>query len=294
MTSAAEWWLGARPRTLPAAVVPVVIGTAVAYEEAIEFVAAEWLPRAALAMVVSLALQVGVNYANDYSDGVRGTDDERAGPLRLVASKRATPRAVKRAAFVAFGMACVAGLVLAALTTWWLIAVGVVSVGAAWTYTGGPRPYGYAGFGEVFVFVFFGLVATAGTSFVIVESVSLLAVLSGALAGLLAVALLMVNNIRDIAGDARSGKQTLAVRLGDRRSRLAFSLVYVLAVVVVFAAATQSLGAVLGAVGLLAALPAVSTVRAASSAPQLIAALGMTARTQLIVGAFYALGLVIQ
>ncbi|NBO32770.1 MAG: 1,4-dihydroxy-2-naphthoate polyprenyltransferase [Actinobacteria bacterium] len=219
MTSANEWWLGARPRTLPAAVVPVLIGTAVAYDQASDFVAAEWLPRAALALVVSLALQVGVNYANDYSDGVRGTDDDRAGPMRLVASHRATPRAVKVAAFTAFGAACVAGLVLAAFTTWWLIALGVVCVVAGWTYTGGPRPYGYVGLGEVFVFVFFGLVATIGTTYVVIESVSVLAVCSGVLAGLLAVALLMVNNIRDIDGDARSGKQTLAVRLGVKRSK---------------------------------------------------------------------------
>ena len=271
-----------------------MIGTAVAYDESLRFVAAEWLPRALLALVVSLALQVGVNYANDYSDGVRGTDDDRAGPMRLVASRRASPRAVKAAAFAAFGVACVAGLVLAALTTWWLVALGVVCVVAAWTYTGGPRPYGYAGLGEVFVFVFFGLVATAGTTYVIVESVSVLAVLSGVLAGLLAVALLMVNNIRDIDGDSRSGKRTLAVRLGSARSKNLFGLVYVAAFGVVIAAATQSLGALLGLAGLLAALPAISTVREATTAPRLIAALGMTARTQLVVGMCYALGLVIQ
>jgi len=294
VTSANKWWLGARPRTLPAAVVPVVIGVAVAYDESMSFVAAEWLPRALLALVVSLALQVGVNYANDYSDGVRGTDDDRAGPMRLVASRQATPRAVKAAAFAAFGVACVAGLVLAALTTWWLVALGVVCVVAAWTYTGGPRPYGYAGLGEVFVFVFFGLIATAGTTYVIVESVSVLAVLSGVLAGLLAVALLMVNNIRDIDGDSRSGKRTLAVRLGSARSKNFFALVYVAAFGVVIAASTQSLGALLGLAGLLAALPAISTVREATTAPRLIAALGMTARTQLVVGMCYALGLVIQ
>ena len=273
---------------------PVVIGVAVAYDESMSFVAAEWLPRALLALVVSLALQVGVNYANDYSDGVRGTDDDRAGPMRLVASRQATPRAVKAAAFAAFGVACVAGLVLAALTTWWLVALGVVCVVAAWTYTGGPRPYGYAGLGEVFVFVFFGLIATAGTTYVIVESVSVLAVLSGVLAGLLAVALLMVNNIRDIDGDSRSGKRTLAVRLGSARSKNFFALVYVAAFGVVIAASTQSLGALLGLAGLLAALPAISTVREATTAPRLIAALGMTARTQLVVGMCYALGLVIQ
>jgi 1,4-dihydroxy-2-naphthoate octaprenyltransferase len=216
------------------------------------------------------------------------------GPGRCDWWRRATPRAVKAAAFAAFGVACVAGLVLAALTTWWLVALGVVCVVAAWTYTGGPRPYGYAGLGEVFVFVFFGLVATAGTTYVIVESVSVLAVLSGVLAGLLAVALLMVNNIRDIDGDSRSGKRTLAVRLGSVRSKNLFVLVYVAAFGVVIAASTKSLGALLGLAGLLAALPAISTVREATTAPRLIAALGMTARTQLVVGACYALGLVIQ
>jgi len=279
---------------MPAAVVPVMIGVAVANDESMSFVAAEWMPRALLALVVSLALQVGVNYANDYSDGVRGTDDDRAGPMRLVASRRATARAVKTAAFAALGVACVAGLALAALTTWWLVALGVLCVLAAWTYTGGPRPYGYAGWGEVFVFVFFGLVATVGTTYVIVEAVSTLAVLSGVLAGLLAVALLMVNNIRDIEGDSRSGKRTLAVRLGAARSKDLFVLVYAAAFVVVIAASTQSLGALLGVAGLLAALPAISTVREATTAPRLIAALGMTARTQLVVGLCYAVGLVIH
>jgi len=279
---------------MPAAVVPVMIGVAVANDESMSFVAVEWMPRALLALVVSLALQVGVNYANDYSDGVRGTDDDRAGPMRLVASRRATARAVKTAAFAALGVACVAGLALAALTTWWLVALGVLCVLAAWTYTGGPRPYGYAGWGEVFVFVFFGLVATVGTTYVIVEAVSTLAVLSGVLAGLLAVALLMVNNIRDIEGDSRSGKRTLAVRLGAARSKNLFVLVYAAAFVVVIAASTQSLGALLGVAGLLAALPAISTVREATTAPRLIAALGMTARTQLVVGLCYAVGLVIH
>lgn len=271
-----------------------MIGTAVAYDETDHFVAVDWFPRVVLALVVSLALQVGVNYANDYSDGVRGTDDDRAGPMRLVASRRATARAVKIAALAAFGVACAAGLALAAFTTWWLVVLGIVCVVAAWTYTGGPRPYGYVGLGEVFVFVFFGLVATVGTTYVIVESVSLLAVLSGTLAGLLAVALLMVNNIRDIDGDARSGKRTLAVRLGQARSKTLFSMVYVAAFVVVLVAATQSLGALFGVAGLLASLPAIATVREATTAPRLIAALGMTARTQLVVGACYVAGLVIQ
>ena len=210
-----RWLLGARPRTLPAAVVPVALGTA----------AAVGLPhhvwwRAGLALVVSLALQVGVNYANDYSDGVRGTDDVRVGPARLVGGGLAPAKAVKRAAFVAFGLAAVCGLVLAIVTSWWLLAVGAAAILAGWFYTGGPKPYGYLGLGEVFVFVFFGLVATAGTTYVVAERLTAVAWLLGAAAGSLACALLVVNNLRDIPTDRKVGKRTLAVRLGDRSTRL--------------------------------------------------------------------------
>lgn len=294
MTSAADWWLGARPRTLPAAIVPVLIGTAVAVSESEEVSAANALPRVALALFVSLALQVGVNYANDYSDGVRGTDDDRRGPMRLVAAGRATPAAVKTAALLALTSACVAGLVLAALTTWWLILLGFACVAAAWLYTGGPRPYGYAGYGELFVFIFFGLVATVGTTYVVNESIGLLAWYSGAVSGCLSVALLMVNNIRDIDGDLRSGKRTLAVRLGPARSKGLFVVVYVVAGVFIVASSTQSLGALLGLVGLLAALPAIATVRESTEAKDLVRALGMTARVQLVVGVLFAVGLIVR
>ena len=171
---------------------------------------------------MSLALQVGVNYANDYSDGVRGTDDARVGPVRLVASGLKPPAAVKQAAFGAFGVAAVAGLALAATTSWWLLAVGAASIAAAWFYTGGPRPYGYAGLGEVFVFLFFGLVATVGTTFVAVERITGLSIVMGCAAGCLACALLVVNNLRDIPGDTVAGKRTLAVRLGDARTRVLY------------------------------------------------------------------------
>lgn len=294
MTSAADWWLGARPRTLPAAIVPVLIGTAVAVSESEEVSAANALPRVALALFVSLALQVGVNYANDYSDGVRGTDDDRRGPMRLVAAGRATPAAVKTAALLALTSACVAGLVLAALTTWWLILLGFACVAAAWLYTGGPRPYGYAGYGELFVFIFFGLVATVGTTYVVNESIGLLAWYSGAVSGCLSVALLMVNNIRDIDGDLRSGKRTLAVRLGPARSKGLFVVVYVVAGVLIIASSTQSLGALLGLVGLLAALPAIATVRESTEAKDLVRALGMTARVQMVVGVLFAVGLIVR
>ena len=293
MTSAADWWLGARPRTLPAAIVPVLIGTAVAVSESEEVSAANALPRVALALFVSLALQVGVNYANDYSDGVRGTDDDRRGPMRLVAAGRATPAAVKTAALLALTSACVAGLVIAALTTWWLILLGLACVAAAWLYTGGPQPYGYAGYGELFVFIFFGLVATVGTTYVVNESIGLLAWYSGAVSGCLSVALLMVNNIRDIDGDLRSGKRTLAVRLGPARSKGLFVVVYVVAGVLIIASSTQSLGALLGLVGLLAALPAIATVRESTESKDLVRALGMTARVQMVVGVLFAVGLIV-
>ncbi len=293
VTSAGTWMAGARPRTLPAAVVPVVIGAAAA--TTVESVAAErYVVHGGLALVVSLALQIAVNYANDYSDGVRGTDDRRTGPMRLVGSGAASPAAVKRAALVSFGVAAVAGASLAALTTWWLIPVGAISMLAGWTYTGGPKPYGYVGLGELFVFVFFGLVATAGTTYVIAGTINRLSIASGSLAGVLAVALLVVNNLRDIDSDRASGKRTLAVRIGDSRTRDVYVLMYLLAAVAVGVAVLDVRSAAVGLVGVLSALPAIATVRTARTAGELIAALAMTARAQLVIGAFYSLGLLIQ
>lgn len=293
MTSAADWWLGARPRTLPAALVPVLVGTSTAISESAGLASSRVVARATLALVVSLSLQVGVNYANDYSDGKRGTDDQREGPIRLVASGRASPGAVRNAAFCALGVACVAGLAIAAVTTWWLVAVGIACVASAWMYTGGPRPYGYAGYGELFVFVFFGLVATIGTSYVIAESFGTLSFLSGVMTGLLAVALLVVNNIRDIEGDGRSGKRTLAVRLGSERSKWLYVSLFGLAAATIVAASLQDAGAALGLVGLLSALPAISTVRHATTTSELIRALGMTARVQIVVGVLYSAGVLL-
>lgn len=291
MTSIAQWVSGARPRTLTAAVVPVVIGGCVASRD-VEITSGVAF-RITAALIVSLALQIAVNFANDYSDGVRGTDDTRSGPQRLVGSGAASPRAVKMAAFIAFGVAAVAGLYLAAQTTWWLLLVGVISMVAAWTYTGGPRPYGYAGLGEAFVFVFFGLVATAGTCFVAVENVSRLSLVSGAMSGCLSVALLVVNNIRDIASDRESGKMTLAVRLGDSRSRALYAGCYVFAGCWMLVAAFEVWLALIGVVGLLAALPAIATVRNATSPDELIRALGMTARAQMVVGVLYSVGVLL-
>jgi 1,4-dihydroxy-2-naphthoate octaprenyltransferase len=207
-----KWLIGARPKTLPAAIAPVAVATALAGGEA------SALP-ALLALVVSLALQIGVNYANDYSDGIRGTDADRVGPTRITASGLATPSSVKAAAFISFGIGALAGLALAFMTSWWLIAVGLAAIAAAWGYTGGKNPYGYMGFGELFVFIFFGVVATVGTFFVQTEKITLDSILISIPMGSFACALLAINNIRDRALDAPAGKKTLAVRLGDRRAR---------------------------------------------------------------------------
>jgi 1,4-dihydroxy-2-naphthoate octaprenyltransferase len=282
------WLVGARPRTLPAAVVPVAIGAACAVGAG----SVTWW-RVALALVVSLALQVGVNYANDYSDGVRGTDDARVGPVRLVASGLKPPATVKRAAFLAFGVAAVAGLALAAATTWWLLAVGAAAIAAAWFYTGGPRPYGYAGLGEVFVFVFFGLVATVGTTYVAVERITGLSVVMGCAAGCLSCALLVVNNLRDIPGDAAAGKRTLAVRLGDAGTRVVYVALLAAAAALVVVAAFWRWPVLLALLATPAAVRPVVEVRAGACGPALIPVLGATGRLQLVFGALATIGLLL-
>ena len=266
---------------------PVAVGAACASGQA----GVVWW-RVILAAVVSLSLQVGVNYANDYSDGVRGTDADRVGPLRLVGSGLVVPGQVKRAAVASLVVACVAGLVLALLTTLWLLVVGLAAVLAAWFYTGGPRPYGYAGLGEVFVFVFFGLVATVGTTYVLGSALPAESWWAGAAAGCLSCALLVVNNLRDIPGDTISGKRTLAVRLGDRRTRVLFVTLFAAAAGFVAATAATAGGwALLGLLGLVAAAPAVRGVLAGAAGPALIAVLGAVGRAQLVFGATYALGI---
>lgn len=278
MTSPSDWLAGARPRTLPAAVAPVLAGTAVAAyaDEPV------WW-KAALALVVSLALQVAVNYANDYSDGIRGTDDERVGPMRLVGSGAASPRAVKAAAFLAFGVAAAAGLALAATTAWWLVAVGVVCVLAAWFYTGGSKPYGYLGLGEVMVFVFFGLVAVVGTTYVQTESFELLAVYAAVGIGALACAILVVNNLRDIPTDAIAGKRTLAVVLGDERTRYLYALlVGAAAVAVVAVAAASTWWCLLGLLFLVRMRAALRTVLGRATGPHLVPVLQQTGVGQLV------------
>lgn len=215
MASVGEWIAGARPRTLPAAAAPVFVGSGAA-----ALVDSFSLLKAALAMLLAIALQVGVNYANDYSDGVRGTDVDRVGPVRLTASGLAAPQHVKYAAFGAFGLGSVLGIILIAMTGhWWLLAVGVLCILAGWYYTGGKKPYGYAGLGEAGVFVFFGLVATMGTTYLQAGRVTWPSALGAVAIGLIACAILMANNIRDIPTDFVSGKKTLAVRVGDFKAR---------------------------------------------------------------------------
>jgi 1,4-dihydroxy-2-naphthoate octaprenyltransferase len=240
-------------------------------------------------------LQVGVNYANDYSDGVRGTDHQRVGPMRLVGSGAVPPARVKAAAFTCFAIAATAGLILALVTTFWLVPVGLCAILAAWFYTGGPRPYGYVGLGEVFVFVFFGLVATVGTGYVIAERTLSVMWWTGSAAGCLSCALLVVNNLRDIPGDTVSGKRTLAVRLGDRRTRHVFTGLFVAAAgCVVGAASTTGLWTLLGLAGLSAAAAPVAAVRAGATGRDLVPVLGGVGRTQMVLGVTLAIGLVIS
>jgi 1,4-dihydroxy-2-naphthoate polyprenyltransferase len=288
--SAAQWVAGARPRTLPAALSPVIAGSGLAW------FAGRFSPAAALlALVVSLALQVGVNYANDYSDGIRGTDLARVGPLRLVGSGLARPGAVRAAAFASFAVAGLAGLALVVLTEhWWLLAVGAGCVAAAWYYTGGKRPYGYRGLGEVFVFVFFGLVAVGGTVYVQTGRLDLSTLLTGAGIGALACAILVANNLRDIGGDLAVGKRTLATRLGDRRTRrLYLGLLAGTGVLLVAIAGLTSWWALLGLIGLLPAVPAVRTVWSGGRGRELIAVLKATGVAELVVATGFTAGLVI-
>jgi 1,4-dihydroxy-2-naphthoate polyprenyltransferase len=284
------WLAGARPRTLPAAVVPVLVGTACAAGRT-DIVA--W--RALAAGVVALALQVGTNYANDYSDGVRGTDsgERRVGPVRLVGSGLRPPGAVKRAALGSFLVAGGAGLALAVAVGPELLVVGAAAIAAGWFYTGGSHPYGYLGLGELFVFVFFGVVATAGSAYVQEESLSWLALGASVPVGLLATALLVVNNLRDIPGDTASGKRTLAVRLGDGRTRVLYVTLLVGAAVMVPVVA--GLGERPAAAAALAAVPLarrpVVEVLSGARGAALVPVLGATGQVQLLFGVLLAAGL---
>jgi 1,4-dihydroxy-2-naphthoate octaprenyltransferase len=289
MATAAQWIQGARPRTLPAAVAPVLAGTGIAAWTHDEI----WW-KAALALAVSLLLQIGENYANDYSDGIRGTDDARVGPLRLVGSGLAAARSVKFAAFGALGAAAVVGLVLAATTSWWLVVVGALSILAAWFYTGGSKPYGYLGLGEVMVFVFFGLVAVLGTQYVQAEELTWAGLYAAVGIGVLACGILVANNLRDIPTDTESGKRTLAVKLGDERTRRFYGLLASIALVALVAvAATTDWWALLGLVAFVPLLRAVHTVTNGAKGGDLIPVLQLTGLGELLYGAGIFAGLLI-
>ena len=284
MTSVSKWVAGARPRTLAAAIAPVLVATA--------FAGSQWSPgRALLALIVSLALQIGVNYANDYSDGIRGTDDSRIGPMRLTASGLAKPGAVKAAAAISFLVAALAGLALASLTTWWLVLVGALAINAAWGYTGGNSPYGYKGLGEVAVFLFFGVVATVGSYFAQTEKINLQVFIISIPMGALACAILAINNLRDRAQDEIVGKKTVAVRLGDTGARRLYIALLLLAHL--FALFTFEPGALLT---LLAAPLTWNLARGVASGVQgadLIPYLAKTGKLQLAFALLFALGLII-
>ncbi len=287
----AQWISAARPRTLPAAIAPVLVGTGAAAA-----LGRADLGRAALALLVALALQVAVNYANDYSDGIRGTDDDRVGPFRLTGSGAAPAAAVKRAAFVGFAVAALAGLALVALSgTWWLIGVGAAAILAAWYYTGGRRPYGYAGMGEVFVFVFFGLVAVLGTTYTQAGTISVASVGGAVAIGSLACAILVANNLRDVPTDAVAGKHTLAVRLGAPATRRLYlglvAVAFVVALALGLAGGRAAPGPLLAVAALPAAIAPARAVRRGDTGLALLPVLRDTGRLELLYAALLAVGL---
>ena len=286
MASAKNWITGARVRTLPLAVAPVVLGSTTAASLDL------FNPvLALLALFVALLLQIGVNYANDYSDGVRGTDTERVGPLRLTASGLAMPKEVRRAAFITFGLAMLAGLAIVIISQQlWLLAIGALCVLAAWYYTGGNSPYGYSGLGEVSVFVFFGLVATIGTNFVQTGFIDPLAVLLGAAFGCYASAVLLVNNIRDIETDRKAGKRTLSVKIGAKPSKTLFLLLIWLPVLLNLLLVLIYPATLLGMLNLLLVLPVTLIIMESKNPGELITALKLTSLAGLGFGVLVGLG----
>jgi 1,4-dihydroxy-2-naphthoate octaprenyltransferase len=278
-----KWILGARIKTLPAAIAPVIVGTSLA--DQINFI------NALLALIVSLSLQIAVNYANDFSDGVRGTDTNRVGPTRLVASNLATASSVKNASFISFFVAIIAGTLLAFNTSVWLIAVGLISILAAWGYTGGKKPYGYLGFGELAVFIFFGIVATVGSYYVQVEQISRSALLLSIPMGSLSCAILVINNLRDLNQDKLVSKRTLAVKLGDANTRIFYLLLLVLAQVSAAAAASINNYALLTLLWLPLTYSAANQVLKGASGKELITILGKTSRLQFLLALTLAISL---
>ncbi|NBV12211.1 MAG: 1,4-dihydroxy-2-naphthoate polyprenyltransferase [Actinobacteria bacterium] len=275
MTTREQWIAGARPKTLPAAIAPVLVGTAFAGYNASLF-------NTFLALVVALGLQIGVNYANDYSDGIKGTDNNRVGPMRLVGSGAATPEAVKKAAFISFGIAALAGIYISANSSWLLLIVGALALLAAWTYTGGPKPYGYMALGEVSVFTFFGVVATVGTYFIHVDSVSREVILVSFAMGAIACAILVLNNLRDLEKDAAANKRTLAVVMGDQSTRDLYKWLMFFAMVIAVALSFFSFYYLLGLIALPLVAKSVRAVSNGASGPALIQLLANTGRIQII------------
>ncbi|MFG1702294.1 1,4-dihydroxy-2-naphthoate polyprenyltransferase [Nonomuraea sp. M3C6] len=289
MATPGQWIAGARPRTLPNAIVPVMVGTGVAIGEG-GFV---WW-RAILALFVALSLQIGVNYANDYSDGIRGTDDQRVGPMRLVGSRAATPRQVLIAALGCFALAAVLGLILVIVTrAWWVLLVGAAAIAAAWFYTGGKHPYGYRGLGELAVFVFFGVVPVVGTAYVQTESLSWPALFASIPVGLLSCSMLVVNNLRDVGTDGQAGKRTLAVVLGAERTRTLYVACQVVPFVVALGMVPVTPWAALVLLAAPLAIAPIRTVLGKAVGPALIAVLQQTGKLQLAYGLLFAVGLAI-
>ena len=271
-----KWILGARPRTLPAAIAPVFVAIAIAYP-AFDFL------NGLLALIVGLSLQIAVNYANDYSDGIKGSDQDRIGPTRLVASGLASAAAVKQASFIAFGIGSIAGFYLASRTSYWLLAIGFAAIISAWRYTGGKNPYGYRGLGEIYVFIFFGLVATLGTYYGQTGSINIEAIMAGISNGAVACALLAVNNIRDLESDSKVGKETLAVRLGDTRARRLYMFLIFIAIFTSFTIT------IFAALGIFPALKLLNEIKF-KKGKDLIAVLGATGQFQIILATLIAIG----
>ena len=280
-----KWVLGARVRTLPAAVAPVLVGTSFALK-------INWI-NAGLALIVSLSLQIAVNFSNDYSDGIRGTDANRVGPTRLVATGLATAKAVRTAAFLSFAIACLAGTLLSLNTTLWLILVGVISVLAAWGYTGGKRPYGYIGFGEFSVFIFFGLVATIGSYYVQAQQINWQIVLLSIPVGSLSCAILVINNLRDRPLDEMAGKQTLAVKLGDQKTRFFYGFLLLITQLSVLLAIGINKKIALALICLPLVYKVLMQVLRGAKGEELIAVLGKTAKIQLLTAAIISIALLV-
>ena len=282
MAPQSPWWIGARPKTLPAAIAPVVVATA--------YAGVDWEPiNAFAALIVAVALQVAVNFANDYSDGIRGTDSERVGPTRLVASGLATARSVKVAALISFLIAMIAGTYLALSTSLWLFLIGALAIAAAWGYTGGEKPYGYRGLGELSVFIFFGLVATIGTYYVQTKSIDSTITLFGIAMGAIACCILLLNNIRDRLGDEKSGKRTLSVRIGVQASTLLYSLL-MMSSLLIFLLTIEIPWNFLA----LLLFPLLLVIRREISSKRLIRALEFTGKFQMAFALLLALALILS